>query len=414
MTEVSTFNESMYRAFYNDLDALIPSTYATGEAHFQAVGQFFGPNKKEGFFTGGSGNEIVTGFGDDTDFYGVAITATFTPGSGPNGPAVFTPASFGVGERDILVGENSPLKENGFFLSVPNGEYSRTGATTGMLFGESDRLYVGQGNKDFARVVNFNIEYDYVSLSGAPQDYIYKYQKDSSSPDGYSLKIYTKAEKDLVGIVQEIDNVQPRNFLNDNTFRLSGRVPERGFNDEVYDLLNGVSGGLEHYVKNSGSRHQGVFSGAAAGSPTLNSSTPANGNDTLITHGKKTLISGVELSVSEDIIEAGTGTGQKDVLVGSLDGSDQFLLGFGSATSAPTAFYLGNGSADYALIQNYQKSDRVLLAGDRDDYSFVPNSGNLEISQGGDLIAIIEGVSGISNVRSTTFNGASMSAAGFV
>lgn len=400
-TPVSAFNEEMYLAFYNDLDALIPSTYATGLDHYRAVGQFFGPLKKEAFFTGDSGNNIITGYGDDIDMYGVSISATFTPGSGPNGPAIFTPDSFGVGERDILVGRNSPSYEDGFFLSVTNGEYSRTNATSGMLFGNSSRLYVGRGNRDFARVVNFNVEYDYVSLSGAPKDYIYQYEADKMAPGGYSLKIYTKAEKDLVGIVEGINDVQPRNFVADNTFRLSGRVPARGFNDDAYELINGVSGGLEHYVKTGQfTKQRGVFSGAAAGSPTSNSSTPANGNDTLISYGSRTLLSGVELTVADGELQAGTGSGQKDVLVGTVRGQDDFLLGFGSESTTPEAFYLGGGAADFALIQNYNRRDRVLLAGNlADGYSFGSNAGNVEISKNGDLIGIVEGVN---NVHKTT------------
>jgi hypothetical protein len=404
-SSVSAFNESVYLAFYNDLDAVIPSQYPKGIDHFQAVGRFFGPNKKEGFFTGNSGNNIITGFGDDIDMYGVALTATFTSGSGANGPATFTPGSFGVGERDILVGRNSPLYEDGFFISVPNGQYSRTGASTGMTFGTSSRLYVGQGNKDFARVVNFSPEYDYVSLSGAPKDYIYRYQTDSKAPDGYSLKIYTKAENDLVAIVEGINDVQPRNFLADSTFRLSGRVPARGFNDEIYDELNGVSGGLTDYVTGGQSSGKiGVFSGAPNGSPTTNSSTPANGNDTLIAYGagNNTIISGVGLSLDGSgkiVAESGFGATTTDVLVGSNQTKDDFWLGIGDdlimgTGSGAQAFYVGSGSA---TIQNYQTRDRVILEGIVADYTFTANGSNLEISQGGDLIGIVENVSGFAS-----------------
>jgi hypothetical protein len=404
---VSLFNESIYRAFYNDLDAVIPSQYPKGIDHFQAVGRFFGPNKKEGFFTGDSGNNIITGFGDDMDMYGVALTATFTPGSGASGPAIFTPGSFGVGERDTLVGRNNPSYEDGFFLSVPNGSYSRTGASTGMTFGTSSRLYVGQGNQDFARAVNFNPEYDYVSLSGPPKDYIYKYQTDQKAPGGYSLKIYTKAENDLVGIVEGINDVQPRNFLKDNSFRLSGRVPARGFNDAVYDSLNGVSGGLNHYVTTGQSSDKtGVFSGAPKGSPTTNSSDPANGNDTLIAYGannNKTILSGVGLSIDSATgkiaVESGAGTNQVDVLIGA-PGRDEFWLGAGDDIIVPAqSFYVGGGSADYATIQNYQTRDLVILAGAKADYSFTAKGSNFEISKGGDLIGIVEGVTGVGPTR---------------
>jgi hypothetical protein len=431
-TKVSTFNEGLYRAFYNDLDALIPSTFPTALEHFRQVGQFSGSAKKEAFYTGDSGNNIITGSGVDIDLYGVAISASYTPGSGPNGPALFTPLSYGVGERDTLVGRPDTFVEDGFFLSVLNGEYSRTNGTSAMLFGESARLYVGQGNKDFARIINFTPEFDYVSLSGklsgqvtgtanipvggyGAKDYIYRYRKDRNAPGGYSLKIHTKDEKDLVGIVEGIHDVQPRNFLADVTFRLSGRVPARGFNDEVYNLYNNVVGGLEHYVKvGQSSGKLGIFTGAPIGSLQSNGSPITSANDTLISYGRKSLLSGVALSVSID--EFGnesvdydpiTGIGERDVLVGNVEGKDDFLLGFGSQTSPLSTFYVGNGDADYALIQNFGKGDQVLLAGDiSEGYTFGTRADNLgigggvTISKDGDLIGIVEDAVGVLSTKS--------------
>jgi hypothetical protein len=409
-SSVSRFNESLYRGFYNDLDAVIPSQFADGITHFQQVGRFFGPNKKEGFFTGNAGNNIITGFGDDIDMYGVNITATFTPGSGANGPVVFTPDSFGVGEKDILVGRNSSLYEDGFFLSVLNGSYSRTGASTGMLFGNSQPLYVGRGNQDFARVVNFNEEYDYVSLSGPAKDYVYRYRADSQAPDGYSLRISTKVKNDLVGIVEGINDVQPRNFLADNTFRLSGRVPARGFNDAVYDKINNVvSGGLDNYVRDGQFKGKtGVFSGAPTGSSTTNGSPITSGNDTLIAYGargNRTIISGVGISVSGDdlIVDSNFGNGEKDTLIGSPDTRDTFWLGVGTDInpSGSRAFYSNGGNNDFARVQNYQSRDRVLLAGERNDYGYFFTGGNVEIinttGSSNELIGVVEGVTGIAS-----------------
>lgn len=404
---VSIFNESLYKGFYNDLDAVIPSTFPDGITHFQQVGRFFGANKKEGFFTGDAGNNIITGFGDDMDLYGVNITATFTSGSGPTGPVTFTPSSFGVGERDTLVGRNSPFYEDGFFLSVLNGNYSRTGASSGMTAGQSSRLYVGMGTQDFARAVNFNQEYDYVSLSGAPKDYTYRYRVDSQAPGGYSLRILTKAENDLVGIVEGINDVQPRAFLADNTFRLSGRVPARGFNDAVYDKINGVSGGLQNYVTDGQFNGKtGVFSGAPNGSPTINSSPITSGNDTLIAYGarsNKTIISGVGLSVSGDdlMVDPNLGNGEKDTLVGSPDTRDCFWLGVGTDINSggSQSFYNSQGINDFARIQNYQSNDRVLLAGNAINYGYFSTGGNIEImktnNSPSELIGIVEGVTGI-------------------
>lgn len=437
------FNEAAYRAFYNDLDTVItgvtsapgvtPRTFATALEHYIAIGQFLA-TKKEALFTGTDGDDTVTGFGADIDLYGVDIKSTFTSGSGPNStttPAIFTPVSRGVGEKDILVGRNDEALEDGFFLSVPNGNYSRTGATSGMTFGKASRLYVGQGDNDFARMQNFNAGFDYVSLSGAAQDYIYRYKADALAPDGYSLNIITKKENDLVGVLEGINDVQPRAFLPDGTFRLSARIPARGFNDDAYNLgkfgtiTPTIEGGLKDFVK-KGTKDQsiGVFSGAAKDSINLNSTNKTTGDDTVIAYGKKTLISGVELSVKDGAVQAGTGASQKDTLVGSLDGVDRFLLGFSSdpaifgkpgsrrATSTSAqSFYLGNGSNDFATIQNYESRDRILLAGKSKDYAFKSIDGNIEISKGGDLIAKVEGAKSL--VSAVKFGNGSMSEVSF-
>ncbi len=232
----------------------------------------------------------------------------------------------------------------------------------------------------------------------------------------------TKKEKDLVGVIEGIKDFQPRAFLPDGIFRLSGRVIARGFNDAVYDLtsLGGATGGQENYVKFGQAKGlTGIFSGAAAGSPTSNSTTAANGSDTLIAYGKKTLLSGVELSVVKGAVEAGTGAGQKDVLVGSLDGVDEFLLGFAPSSKAAgpaRSFYLGGGVNDFATIQNYESRDRVLVAGDVKDYAFKSIDGNIEISKGGDLIAKVEGAAALlksTNVKVTAIGGGKMSSLSF-
>lgn len=242
------------------------------------------------------------------------------------------------------------------------------------------------------------------SLSGSPADYIYRYRADDAAPEGVSLKIFTRVEKDLVGIVEGIHNVQVRNPLPDKTFRLSGRVAGRGFNDAVYDEINEVSGGLTQYATTGQYEGEtGVFSGAAAGSPTSNSSTPADGNDTLIAYGRKTQISGVDLSITNDVVTAGNnGIGQKDVLVGSLDGKDEFLLGVGNQQ-----LYVGdvNDTKGFAVIKNFERRDRVVLAGNKAGYQLTTVGSNTEIrTVGNDLVGIVEGVTALRafNVDSQT------------
>ncbi len=136
------------------------------------------------------------------------------------------------------------------------------------------------------------------------------------------------------------------------------------------------------------------------------SSSPANGNDTLIAYGagNKTILSGVGLSLDSSgkiVAESGLGATTSDVLIGGENTKDDFWLGIGDdlimgTGSGAQSFYVGSGSA---TIQNYQKRDNVILAGGTIDYTFTANGGNIEINKDGDLIGIVEGVSGIGSTK---------------
>jgi CRP-like cAMP-binding protein len=89
------------------------------------------------------------------------------------------------------------------------------------------------------------------------------------------------------------------------------------------------------------------------------------------------------------------GKGEVDVLVGTTEGGNEFLLGSFITSVNPKAepFYLGKGDADYARIQNFTKGkDSIILAGEPGQYRFEAVDGAMRISTNGDLIAIVEGV----------------------
>ena len=99
--------------------------------------------------------------------------------------------------------------------------------------------------------------------------------------------------------------------------------------------------------------------------------------------------------VGSRLINAKTGSlgvGEFDTLLGS-PGRNVFYLG-DNAKENPVDFYLGKGDKDYALIRNFDPTseDAVYLAGKPEDYTFKTINGSVNISKGGDLIGIVEGV----------------------
>lgn len=103
----------------------------------------------------------------------------------------------------------------------------------------------------------------------------------------------------------------------------------------------------------------------------------------------------MNLLISGGIVQAGAdGLGQKDTLVGSLDGRDEFLLGV-----AGKKLYVGdaNDSAGFATIKNYERRDRVILSGLKSDYKLTVVGANTQIRTSGtnDLVGIVEGVTGL-------------------
>jgi hypothetical protein len=416
-----SFNEQLYRAAYVNVDNLITNglpapngvIYTTALDFYNEYGKF--QSGLEGFFTGSSGNDLVTGSGVevngngglDVDLYGVDFNISIVDSITVN----ITPKSLGVGEKDVLVGRNQEDIEDGFFLSALNGTFTNRSNLNNPLTGDSEVLYVGNGNQDFARIKNFNKGKDYVSLSGDVKDYNYQVTKNGD------FQIYYNdgnGKGDLVGIVSGGPfDLQPRRFLNDGTFRLSARVTRRGFNEELYLKLNNLentispSNALEQYISfgQFNRNIQGVFTGAENGSPVSFSTGVADGNDTLIAYGannNKTLLSGVGIAVNSGVVtvETGFGSGQIDTLVGGFNTKDDFLLGVGTNLNPTSqAYYIGGGSLDYGIIQNYQTQDRVILANST-RYTFASVGDNFNISTAdGDLIGVIEGVSGISSLK---------------
>lgn len=181
------------------------------------------------------------------------------------------------------------------------------------------------------------------------------------------------------------------------------------FNEAIYLLANPdvkdqikagtYTSGLDHFVK------VGLTTKKPDGESYESFYTGTSGNDTVkpIGQGDHTHISGIDIEVVPGIEgplplrPKSVGTGEFDVLVGTTEGTDEFILGMSitSANPKPQSFYVGNGNADYARIKNFNVSkDLIILAGLPDHYQLKPEGKNLLIStKEGDLISIVEDVS---------------------
>ncbi|MBD2449662.1 hypothetical protein H6G76_21325 [Nostoc sp. FACHB-152] len=144
------------------------------------------------------------------------------------------------------------------------------------------------------------------------------------------------------------------------------------------------SSGLQHYQQfgQSDPEYFGFFLGT-------------NANDTITGFGNNKLIAGLGLEVlaNPDTV---AGVGQIDTLIGT-QGRDVFLLGHPTLTSlapTPKQFYVGGGDTDYALIQNFDQGDDIIvLKGSPQNYTSQVVNGSLNIStSSGDLVGIVQGV----------------------
>jgi hypothetical protein len=90
------------------------------------------------------------------------------------------------------------------------------------------------------------------------------------------------------------------------------------------------------------------------------------------------------------------GKGEKDVLVGTQEGGNEFVLGSFITSVNPKAepFYVGKGDNDYAQVQNFTPTnDVIVLSGQPTQYKFESVDKKLRISTTqGDLVAVIEGI----------------------
>lgn len=184
--------------------------------------------------------------------------------------------------------------------------------------------------------------------------------------------------------------------------------PKAAFDEKMYLFANPdvakliqqgkYKSGLDHYTqvgqtakKPDGEDYESFFLGT-------------DGNDTVegFGKGKHSHMAGVAFEIvpkKNDPIPLkpkSLGKGEKDILIGTTEGVNEFVLGsfITSVSPKPEPFYVGQGDADYAQVQNFTASkDTIMLAGQPNQYKFESKDGNVRISTAsGDLVAIVEGV----------------------
>jgi len=115
------------------------------------------------------------------------------------------------------------------------------------------------------------------------------------------------------------------------------------------------------------------------------------GSDTLKGRDGSDLLIGFGDRLSSGSVDPGFGSGQVDVLIGGK-GKDYFQL-----ADVLGSYYVGDGTAGYARISDFDKGDALILQGSAANYSLSATTvdGNSGIgvfsTAGDDLVALLQG-----------------------
>ncbi|MCU0518317.1 MAG: hypothetical protein MUC60_15915 [Oscillatoria sp. Prado101] len=158
----TTFNEFGYRDANPDVAAAIAAgAFKSGLEHYSKFGQF--ENRTGVYFSGTSGNDTVTGFGNQDTLCGVDLSpGTCVIGGTPTGGECLDFRSWGVNEADLLIGGAG----NDTFVL---GSIANSRVYTPVSF------YTGAGDADFAVIENFEAGKDRIQLAGFDiSDYLFQ------------------------------------------------------------------------------------------------------------------------------------------------------------------------------------------------------------------------------------------------
>ena len=158
----TTFNEFGYRDANPDVAAAIAAgALNSGLEHYIKFGQF--ENRTGVYFSGTSGNDTVSGFGNQDTICGVDLSpGACVIGGTPTGGECLDFRSLGVNEADLLIGGAG---NDTFVLGIiPNSR-----VYTPLSF------YTGAGDADLAVIENFEVGKDRIQLAGFHiSDYLFQ------------------------------------------------------------------------------------------------------------------------------------------------------------------------------------------------------------------------------------------------
>ncbi|MEM9136154.1 MAG: SdrD B-like domain-containing protein [Cyanobacteria bacterium P01_F01_bin.42] len=147
-----------------------------------------------------------------------------------------------------------------------------------------------------------------------------------------------------------------------------------------FDTINGgsgrdtIDGGLQDDILRGESGNDLIIGG--------------EGNDLLVGGGGRDTLDGTN----------GAGTNEQDTLRGN-GGPDLFVLG-----NELSAYYVGDGDNGFATIQDFNAaSDTIQLNGSVGDYTTQENGTDIELIQGGDLVAVFTNIDSLDINQSATF-----------
>lgn len=182
------FNEDYYYALYPTVSRTVAfGQISSAQTQYIRNGRFDG---NTAFFSGTSGSDIITGLGPSgSAIVGISVDINATVTGKPDP----VPRSLGFGEVDVLIGNS--------------------GADSfGVGFGRSSslstiqRFYVGQGNNDYAYIVNFESGKDAIQLAGSPNDYTTTSGAFSFAGNRTGVSIFYQG--DLVAAVEGVNALQ--------------------------------------------------------------------------------------------------------------------------------------------------------------------------------------------------------------
>lgn len=200
----TNFNEFGYIGEFSfnkvnpDVEAAVKAgSFGSALEHYLKYGQF---EDRSGIFTGTSGNDTVTGFGQIDLIYGVDRSpGPCVLGGTPTGGQCLDFYSLGVNEADVLIGGSG---KDTFVLGRLQTENKIPPARS---------FYIGGGDADFATIENFELGKDTLVLGGSKDNYLFsKSDGDLNiflSASGFGGNTNPLSSPDLVATVKGVTSV---------------------------------------------------------------------------------------------------------------------------------------------------------------------------------------------------------------